>query len=51
MPEATQSNKEIRQLYCKVCGRELKGKIIRIDGWSYHLDCWKKSLNKKCGCK
>jgi hypothetical protein len=36
------SDKEIRGQYCKICGGELRGKIVREGGWSYHLGCWRK---------
>jgi hypothetical protein len=36
------TDREIRRQYCKVCGGELRGKVVHEENWSYHLSCWKK---------
>jgi len=32
---------EPSRYYCKECGEELRGKTITVDGWNYHLKCWR----------
>jgi hypothetical protein len=40
-----EQKEELRKNYCKVCGKELRGKVVYKDGWGYHLQCYKKTLN------